>query len=77
MNCQGLVELITDYLEGVMPEAERGLVDEHLAGCDGCSTYLEQCRATIRLTGMLTEEQISPDAREVLRGVFRDWQTTG
>lgn len=77
MNCQRLVELITDYLEGVMPEAERGLVDEHLAGCDGCSAYLEQYRATIRLTGMLTEEQISPDAREILRGVFRDWQTTG
>jgi anti-sigma factor RsiW len=77
MNCKRLVELITDYLEGAMPEAERGLVDEHLAGCAGCSTYLEQCRATVRLTGMLTEAQITPAAREVLGGVFRDWQTTG
>lgn len=77
MNCKRLVELITDYLEGVMPEAERNLVDEHVAGCDGCTTYLEQCRATIRLTGMLTEEQITPEARMTLGGVFRNWRATG
>lgn len=72
MNCQRLVELITDYLEGAMPEEERGLVDVHLAVCGGCTTYLEQYRATIRLSGMLTEEHISPEALEALRGVFRD-----
>jgi hypothetical protein len=29
---------------------------------------------TIRLTGMLSEEQVAPDARETLLGVFRDWR---
>ena len=76
MNCIQLVELVTEYLEGSMPADQRARFDEHIAGCDGCTTYLEQVRITIRLTGMLSEEQIAPDARETLLGVFRDWQTS-
>jgi hypothetical protein len=41
---------------------------------DGCTAYLEQIRTTIRLTGMLTEEQIPPEAREALRSAFREWR---
>ena len=76
MNCIQLVELVTDYLEGSMPAEQRARFDEHIAGCDGCTTYLEQVRITIRLTGMLSEEQIAPDARDTLLGVFRDWRTS-
>ena len=47
LSCQELVELVTDYLEGALPEAERIRFDDHLGGCDGCSAYLSQMRATI------------------------------
>lgn len=73
MTCWNLVEAVTDYLEGAMGEPERALIDAHLAECDGCTDYLEQMRTTIRVTGRLTEEQISPEARDALRGVFRAW----
>jgi anti-sigma factor RsiW len=76
VNCSRLVELITDYLEGAMPEGERALADEHLSRCDGCTTYLAQLRTTIALTGMLSDADVSPEAREALLGVFRDWRTT-
>ena len=75
MTCRDIVELVTDYLEGTLPEPERADVEAHLAGCRGCSGYLEQVRTTIRVTGMLTEEQIPEPAREALRGVFRAWTT--
>jgi anti-sigma factor RsiW len=74
MNCKSLVELVTDYLEGALPEAERASLEQHLAQCDGCTAYLEQMRVTIRLTGMLTEEAMPPDGREELLGVFRTWR---
>jgi len=32
-------------------------------------------RQTIRLAGTLTEEDISPAAREELLAVFRDWKS--
>ena len=76
MNCIQLVDLVTDYLEGSMPADQRARFEEHVAGCDGCTTYLEQFRITIRLSGMLSEEQIATDARESLLSVFRDWRTT-
>lgn len=71
MNCNELVEHITEYLEDAMAPEERSRVDQHLAGCNGCTTYLEQFRTTIRVTGMLTEEQISAEARSALLEVFR------
>jgi len=74
MACRELVELVTEYLEGALPETERTRLEAHLAECDGCTAYLEQIRTTMRLTGMLTEEQIPADARMALLAVFRDWK---
>jgi anti-sigma factor RsiW len=74
LACRELVELVTDYLEGALPEAERARFEAHIAACPGCTAYLEQMRTTIRLTGMLTEEQLAPGARDELLRVFRDWK---
>ena len=70
--CREFVELVTDYLEGTLPAAERDRFEAHLAECDGCSAYLEDMR---RLVGSLHEApQRPPDpaAREVLLRAFRD-----
>jgi anti-sigma factor RsiW len=74
LTCQELVEVVTDYLEGRMPAEQRLLLEEHLAFCDGCQTYLEQMRETIRLSGTLREDDLGPEARDALLRVFRDWK---
>jgi anti-sigma factor RsiW len=74
MSCQELVELVTDYLEGALSRADRRRFELHLQGCDGCTTYLQQMKLTLRATGRLTEEGIDPDAREALLEAFRDWK---
>lgn len=74
MNCKSLVELVTDYLDGALPEEDRVSLEAHLAECDGCTTYLEQIRTTIRLTGELSEERIPAEARTALLRVYRRWQ---
>jgi hypothetical protein len=45
--CRQLVTLVTDYLDGVLPPNWKAGVEEHLNGCDGCTRYLQQLRATI------------------------------
>jgi anti-sigma factor RsiW len=75
MSCRELVRLITDYLEGTLSVRDRRRFERHLRGCDGCTTYVEQMRQTIRLSGALTEEHISPEARAELLAVFRDWRS--
>ena len=71
--CQEMVELVTDYLEGALSWRERRRFERHIAGCDGCRTYLEQMRQTLRVLGRLDEETISPEARDALLHAFRDW----
>jgi anti-sigma factor RsiW len=73
LTCHEVVDIITDYLEDALVPADRRRVEEHLAICDGCTTYLEQMRETIRLTGMLTEEQIPEEQKHELIEAFRTW----
>ncbi len=75
LSCQELVELVTDYLEGALDEPTRRRFDEHLAGCDGCSAYLDQMRETIRMVGRLDKSDFSPDVRAKLMTAFEDWKS--
>jgi anti-sigma factor RsiW len=75
LSCQELVELVTDYLEETLPEAERTRFEEHIGRCDGCAVYLEQIRQTVALSGRLTPEAISPEAERALLAAFRDWRS--
>jgi anti-sigma factor RsiW len=72
-TCHEVVELITEYLEDALPPTDRRRVEEHLALCDGCDGYLDQMRQTIRLTGMLTEEQVPDVQKAALLEAFRSW----
>jgi anti-sigma factor RsiW len=72
--CRELVELVTPYLEDALPPDERALVDQHLAGCDGCQTYVQQMRLTIRAIGHVSEEAITSKTREDVLAIFRQWR---
>jgi len=74
MTCRELVQLITDYLEGSLSRRDRRRFEQHLRGCDGCPTYVEQMRDTVRLAGALDEGDLSPQARDELLAVFRYWK---
>jgi anti-sigma factor RsiW len=75
LSCQELVELVTDYLEGALDERHRRAFDAHIAGCDGCTEYLDQLRATIRITGTLTHTDLSEAAEAKLLHAFRTWKS--
>lgn len=74
MTCREMVDLVTDYLEQLLPPHERERFEQHLTECPGCAAYVEQMRATIQVMGKLTEESLSPQARIDLLKVFRDWK---
>jgi anti-sigma factor RsiW len=76
LSCQELVELVTDYLEGVLPDADRGRLEEHLETCDGCRDYVEQIRTTVALSGETTTASLTPDAEQRLLAIFRGWKET-
>jgi anti-sigma factor RsiW len=76
LACQEFVELITDYLDGVLPLQATAAVERHLAECTGCAGYLDQMRATIRELGYLPVESLTTRARDELLAAFRDLTPT-
>jgi anti-sigma factor RsiW len=53
VRCSWIVEVVTDYLEGVLQPAPRRRVERHVGTCQGCAAYLAQMRSTVRLTALL------------------------
>ena len=47
LACKQLVELVAEYLDDALPPLVRARFEEHLASCDGCTTYLSQTQQII------------------------------
>jgi hypothetical protein len=60
LACRELVDLVTDYLDGVLPPGWRAGFESHLADCDGCSEHVKQIRLTIRALEGLTAADSPP-----------------
>ncbi len=70
--CREFVELVTNYLEGALPEAERIRFEAHMAECDGCAGYLEDMRRLVGSLHEVAEPPPDPQTREALLRAFRD-----
>ncbi len=69
--CQQAVELMSDYLDGSLSRRDRKRLEQHLAGCDACSAYLEQLRVTIIASGVVEVDELAPEVLETLTDLFR------
>jgi anti-sigma factor RsiW len=75
LACQEVVELVTAYLDDALDPADRERFEEHLVFCDGCENYLEQMRATIRLTGRAGQD-LPAELEAELLAAFRGWRAS-
>jgi anti-sigma factor RsiW len=73
LPCQELVELVTAYLDGDLDAETQARFEEHISGCPGCATYLDQFRQTIELLGTLDSERLSDESLAEMRRAFRTW----
>ena len=76
LSCSEIVELITDYLEGDLPDSERDRFEEHISSCAPCRQYLHQMRTTVEATGRLAEDEVPEPTMDALLEAFRDWNRT-
>jgi anti-sigma factor RsiW len=73
LACRELVEVVTDYLEGALDDADRRRFQDHLDQCADCRTYVEQLRSTLRLLGRLAPGEIDDAVLQGLLAAFADW----
>ena len=74
LTCAEIVELVTEYLDGALVDGDRERFEQHIVVCAGCTSHLEQMRATIEVVGKITEEDLPPEAAAQLLEAFRGWK---
>jgi anti-sigma factor RsiW len=73
--CREAVELITDYLEGVLDRRDRARLEAHLDACPHCTEYLAQMRRTLEALGRIEPEALDPEVQDELVALYRRWQS--
>lgn len=75
VDCLELVEVVTDYLEGVLTADHAANIEGHLVECEECAAALAQFRFTIAAAGHLAADDVAgldPNLRTELLDIFRD-----
>jgi len=73
LTCKEITALATDYSEGHLGAAERGLFDAHVAGCDGCAAWTKQLQTAARAVGRLPAPALPLAHRAALLALFDEW----
>jgi len=72
--CREVVELVTEYLGGTLPDHDRARFDQHLSTCPPCTAYIAQVRTTLELAAELGSTSApADDVAKQLGDMFRDW----
>jgi predicted anti-sigma-YlaC factor YlaD len=75
ITCREVVEIVGDYLGGVLEPADHARFEQHLHACTWCMDYLDNLRDTIELTGQLgTPAPVEPGVKQALLESFRRWK---
>ena len=69
--CVSGVELLMDYLEGVLPRDLHTALDEHVAGCAKCGAFVASYAATPRILREATAAAFPADLQASLEAFLR------
>jgi anti-sigma factor RsiW len=71
VTCASGVELLMDYLEGVLPPEANAEVEAHVAGCPRCVAFVASYRETPRILRAATAVELPPGLRPSLLAFLR------
>jgi anti-sigma factor RsiW len=69
--CVSGVELLMEYLDGVLPMPVRASLDEHVAGCAKCAAFVASYVATPRILRAATEQALPAEVEASLKAFLR------
>lgn len=73
-RCDSCYGALSDYLDGLLPEAEQRAIEAHLQLCPPCLIYMEQFRRVKEETGRVRAEDLPTDFDQVMSGVLAAWK---
>ena len=69
--CASGVDLLMDYLEGVLSADLRSAIDAHVAGCPRCVAFIASYRETPRILREATATTLPADLQASLQAFLR------
>jgi len=71
VTCASGVELLMDYLEGVLPPEVSGDLEAHVAACARCAAFVASYRETPRILREATAAALPAELEESLLAFLR------
>jgi anti-sigma factor RsiW len=65
-NCDEVIQLLTDYVDGELEPGAQSQLDLHFKGCRSCEGFLKTFKTTVELTGSFRCEDIPEEVSEQL-----------
>jgi len=69
--CETGVEFLMDYLEGVVPDDMRTILESHVTGCPKCAAFIASYLATPRILREATAATMPPALQQSLLAFLR------
>ncbi len=69
--CASGVELLMDFIEGVLPPDVQAALEEHVAGCERCTAFVASYQATPRILRNATAVTLPADIEASLKAFLR------
>lgn len=69
--CASGVDLLMDFLEGVLPAEVNAALEAHVAGCPRCTAFVASYQATPRILRDATAAALPPDIEASLQAFLR------
>jgi anti-sigma factor RsiW len=71
ISCGSGVELLMEYLEGVLPPEMNAALEAHVGGCERCTAFVASYQETPRILRSATIVELPPDIQESLHAFLR------
>lgn len=71
MYCQDCVELLADYVDGLLPVDEKEALEEHLSFCPPCVTFVRTYKATSKVARRHLELEMPKEVARRLQDFIR------
>jgi anti-sigma factor RsiW len=69
--CESGVDLLMDFLEGMLPAEVNAALEEHVAGCARCAAFVRSYQATPRIIREATGSTLPSEVEASLRAFLR------
>ena len=73
VKCVSGVDLLADYLEGLLPPDVRASIEQHVLGCERCQAFVASYQATPAILRDATDVVLPEDLRRSLEDWARRW----